>query len=306
MPLMPEYKLNSMRLYIKDLKSVDLKVIMAGGLLPAIQIDNADVEDLKIALSHEMEIAGVKTSPNVVLSESTFQETEEPALAIPFKNPTHFNGLSTTLKTGRTTVIFPNLFATVVMTFLPLFIVILVLLVLLWVWVKIRGDSKEDEDIQDEVAKEEPDRRDYEKKRWSRGKKIFAVVVLLIILGGVIYYAFIPRAELKVRTDFLETPSGIFVVCEASNAGTVMIEDMNVTLNVYNTTDELMNGTSFSVNVLKRGDFIDKHVHFFGDQFESYLIHITVNFKSYGNKYQKTLTYSAGEHMRMSFEDSIS
>jgi hypothetical protein len=303
MPIMQIYKLKTLKLYVRDLKSLDLKVLMLADTLPAIQIDNADVDDLKVSLSHDMVVAGARFSPDIVLSESTFHHTDNPNLAVPFKSPTHINGLSTSLRSERTTLVFPNLLATIVVTFLPLFIVVLLLLVLLWVMVRVYGRSKEEEESPDE----EPEKKSSEKvDGWGKRKKIFAVVILLIIMGGVIFYAFIPRVELKVNTDFVQTPSGIFVVCEASNTGSVLVEDVNVSFNVYNATDELMNGTAFSVNVLKRSDYAEEYVHFFGDQYESYIIHITVYFKAQGRKYQKILSHSAGEYMRMSFEDSIS
>jgi hypothetical protein len=128
----------------------------------------------------------------------------------------------------------------------------------------------------------------------------------LILLVSIVSYAFIPRVELKMKTDFVQTPSGIFVICEASNSGTVLIEDLAVSFTVYNETEEIMNATSFSAIVLKRGELADSYVHYFGDQFESYNIIITVDFVSYGRIIHRTLTHLAKDHMRLSFEDSVS
>jgi hypothetical protein len=307
MPLMPSYKLKSLKLYVKDLKSLDLRVFMVAGLLPAVQLENTDVGELKMALSQEMDILGARISPNVVFSETTFTEVENPNIIIPFKSPTHINGLSTSLSSGRTTVIIPNILATVVVTLAPLFIILVGLLFFLWASVRIyqRSKGKEGEEIEKEDQKLET--KDIRKpKKWGRKKKFVVIVFLLILLVSIVSYAFIPRVELKMKTDFVQTPSGIFVICEASNSGTVLIEDLAVSFTVYNETEEIMNATSFSAIVLKRGELADSYVHYFGDQFESYNIIITVDFVSYGRIIHRTLTHLAKDHMRLSFEDSVS
>jgi hypothetical protein len=304
MPLMPAYKLKSLKLYVKDLKSLDIKVFMGGGLLPAIQLENTQVGDLKIAMSQEMDILGAKVSPYVVLSETTLTKVDNPDILLPFKSPTHINGLSTTLSKGRTTVIIPNLFATVVVTLAPLFIALLAILFFLYISVRLYNRSKGEED---ERRPMETDSKPIRKqKKWGKKKKVIVLVFLLIILASAILYAFVPRVELKVNTDFVQTPSGIFVICEASNSGTVLIEDLEVSFTVYNETDKIMNATSFSANVLKRGDFTDAYVHYFGDQFEAYTIIIAVNFVSYGKIIQRTFTHLAKDYMRLSFEESVS
>jgi cell division protein FtsL len=299
MPLMPEYELRSLKLFVKDLKSVDIKMFMIGDMLPAVMLKNTDVGDLKLSLSHEMDVLGIKISPGVVLSETAFTETESPALLIPFKSPTHINQLSTSLSSGRTTVIFPNIFATIVVTFAPLFIILLVILLFLFIGVRMYKKDNEGEE-------EGPEPKKKKRKKWGKGKKIFVMIILLIILASLLFYLFVPRVQLSVKTDFIETPSGIFVVCETSNSGTVPIKDLNVTFQVLNATDAIINSTMFSAYVLERGDQTGGYVHYFGNQFESYTILVTVHFYSYGQEFQRTFSYLAKDYMRISFEDNVS
>jgi hypothetical protein len=313
MPLMPLYKLESIKLQVKDLRSINLKILMGAGFFPAIQLEDTQVGNLKIAMSQEMSVLGAEVSPNLVLSETTLTEINNPHILVPFKSPTHINGLSTTLSEGRTTVIFPNLFASVVVTLAPIFFVLLAVLFFFWAGVYLYKRSKGEEKIQDEKhEKNKKSRKTNNKitmkentKKWGKKMKVVVLVLLLIILGSLIFYLFIPRVELNVKTDFVQTPSGIFVVCEAANSGTVMVEDLNVSFHVYNETDELMNTTSFSTIILRRGEIKDDYLHYFGNQFESYTIIITVNFVSYGRSYQRTFSHLAKDYMRLSFEDKV-
>jgi hypothetical protein len=318
MPIMPMYHLKAMELYVKDLRSLDLKVSMAAGLLPVIQLDNTDCKGLKLALSHDMDILGAKISPKVVLSEATFYQTNNPDLLILFKSPTHINGMATTLRNGNTVVIVPNLFMTLVVSFAPLFVVLHVLLFALWGGVKIYGGMKkrreeyqeDDEEIQDEYTEREPKvvskkPNPREKGKWGTKKKLVAVVILLIILGGLLYYFAFPWVELSVKTGFNETPSGIFVVCEASNTGTVMIEDLEVSFTVYNSSGVLMNSTSYSTSVLKRWQYEENFVHYHGDQVEPYQIVISVYFKANGKGYRDTFSHEAKDYMRLEFEKKV-
>lgn len=318
MPIMPMYHLKALKLCVEGLRSLDLKVFLAAGLLPVIQLDNTDCKDLRLALSHEMDILGAKISPNVVLSEATFYQTSSPDLLILFKSPTHINGMATTLGNGNTVVIVPNLFMTLVVTFAPLFVVLHVLLFALWGGVKIYDGMKkkreeyleEEEESQDENTEQEPETlskkpNPKEKGKWGRKKKLVAVVILLIILGGLLYYFAFPWVELSVKTRFNETPSGIFVVCEASNTGTVMIEDLEVSVSVYNSSGILMNSTSYSATVLKRWQYEENFVHYHGDQAEPYNIVISVYFKANGKGYREAFSHEAKDYMRLEFEKKV-
>jgi hypothetical protein len=318
MPIMSMYHLKAMELYVKDLRSLDLRISMAAGLLPVIQLDNTDCKELKLAMSHDMDILGAKISPNIVLSEATFYQTDNPDLLILFKSPTHINGMSTTLRNGNTVVIVPNLFMTLVVSFAPFFVVLHVLLFALWGGVKIYGGLKkkkedyfeEEEESLDENTEGEPkavskNPNTKEKGKWGRKKKLVAVVILLIILGGLLFYFAFPKVELSVKTKFNETPSGIFVVCEASNTGTVMIEDLEVSLSVYNSSGILMNSTSYSATILKRWQYEENFVHYHGDQVEPYNIVISVYFKANGKGYRDTFSHEAKDYMRLEFEKKV-
>jgi hypothetical protein len=318
MPIMPMYHLKAMELYVKDLRSLDLKVSMAAGLLPVIQLDNTDCKELKLALSHDMDILGANISPNVVLSEATFYQTNNPDLLILFKSPTHINGMATTLRNGNSVVIVPNLFMTLVVSFAPLFVVLHVLLFALWGGVKIYGGMKkkreeyleEEEESQDELTGKEPkavskEQNPDDKGKWGRKKKLAVVIILFIILGGLLYYFAFPWVELSVKTRFNETPSGIFVVSEAVNTGTVMIEDLELSFSVYNSSGILMNSTSYSASVLKRWQYEENFVHYHGDQVEPYKIVISVYFKANGKGYRDTFSHEAKDYMRLEFERKV-
>lgn len=318
MPIMSMYHLNKIELFVRDLRSLDLKVSMAAGALPVIQMDNTDCKDLKLSLSHDMEILGAKLSPEVVLSEATFYKSENPDLLILFKSPTHINGMATTLRSGNTVVIVPNLFMTLVVTFAPIFIVLHVVLFALWGVVKIHGGMKkkrkesqeqkeESRDAKNEGRPQNSYKKSYEKEkgRWGRKKKLAVVVILLIILGGLLYYFAFPWVELSVKTKFNETPSGIFVACEASNTGTVVIEDLEVSFSVYNASGVLMNSTSYSASLLKRWQYEESYVHYHGDQVEPYRIAISVYFKANGKGYRDTFSHEARDYMRLEFEKKV-
>ncbi|UCE38300.1 MAG: hypothetical protein JSW00_03420 [Thermoplasmata archaeon] len=317
MPIMPMYHLKSMSLCANDLKSLDLKVQLAANSLPVIQLDNARCKDLRLALSHDMDFLGARLSPNIVLSEATFYQSSNSNLLILFKSPTHINGISTSLEKGRTVVLVPNLFMTLVVTFAPLFVVLHVLLFALWGMVKIRQGMKkgyeenpEDEEPQDDKANNKSNPNDKtqstkEDKKWGKRKKMVVVVFLLIILASLLYYFMVPWVELSVSTSFSETPSGIFVVCEASNTGTVMVEDLSINVNVYNSSGVLMNTTFFSSSILKRWQYAHGYVQYFGDQFESYKIEISVYFKANGKGYRDTFSHEASDYMRLAFEKKV-
>jgi hypothetical protein len=281
MSIMPMYHLKKMELYVKGLKSLDLKVAMAAGLLPVIQLDNTDCRDLKLALSHDMDILGAEISPRVVLSEATFYQTSNPDMFILFKSPTHINGMATTLRSGNTVVIIPNLFMTLVVTFFPLFVVFHVLLFALWGWVKIHGGMKikreesegDDEESQDANTEEVPEAArkrasPKENGKWGRKKKLAVIVILLFILGGLLYYFAFPRTELSVKTKFNETPSD-------------------------------------SATILKRWQYEEGYVHYHGDQMESYNIVISVYFKANGKGYRDTFSHEARDYMRLEFERKV-
>lgn len=315
LPLMPMYDLKALKLHVKGLKSIDLRVLLVADLYPVIQLENTDVEDLKIALSHDIDILGAKFSPNLVMSETTFTESDNPKLFIIYKSPTHINGMSTTLKDDRTVMILPNILATLVASFALIFIVILALLLLLWVGVRIFGqrfddikqyeeDGSSDERHNQKEAKRKKNNKEIRKK-FTKHKKIAAVVILMILLGGVLYYLLIPWVELKVETEFTETVSGVFVSCELTNTGTVLIEDLNASFNVYNSTNVLMGNATFSDSLIRRWEHAGGFVHYFGDQFEPYKIEITVYFKAGGKGYRSTFEHVAKDHMRLAFEDRM-
>ncbi len=162
------------------------------------------------------------------------------------------------------------------------------------------------------------DRRNRQVKIYepTPGKKITVIVVIilavLLITAGMLYFVFIPRTSLSVKTIYHErlgggsTGGGININILFTNDGTRSITGLDYTLTVINQSDVQILRASQNVGQLDSG--ADKEVRndFIGNHLETYYITLSISFTVEGESFSEDFSYKTEEDaMNLDFRDSV-
>ena len=137
---------------------------------------------------------------------------------------------------------------------------------------------------------------------------ILVIVIVALLVIALSIHFIIPRIDLKVITVYKES-SGLLINLDSKvqNEGTLGISHLELNITAYNTMGEVVAKARYNLSDL---DAHSSHgfdnVYFFGDQYEDYLIVITVKFESEGNDFAEVYQHQVGEYMYYRFEDKFS
>lgn len=148
---------------------------------------------------------------------------------------------------------------------------------------------------------------------------ILAGALAIIVLIPCLYYFFIPRVELEIKTVFYESTGGpIFVGVKAKNLGTLDLDDFRMSVEIY-LVNKSGNGNGFPAESLivsktlkdsslkpwYAEDAKELDLNFTEDQYEWFGILISVKFKGDGKRYSKEFRHLAKDYVTLDWIDRI-
>ena len=154
------------------------------------------------------------------------------------------------------------------------------------------------------------------KKDKIKGKKLVIIIVFLIIIivacAQLLYSYVIPRVTLDLKTTYHEATGGggtgglININSKIINSGTVAIDDLIITVSLFNSTKTLLaNETYVDSRILPDGNHELKLVAN-GNCYETFYIRIELQFFAAKTEYYEQYVYTTHEDtMNIGFEDSI-
>jgi hypothetical protein len=149
-----------------------------------------------------------------------------------------------------------------------------------------------------------------------KGKKpviILVVVVILIILFSQLLYTFvIPRVTIDLKTIYHEATGGggtgglINVNTKIVNSGTVEARDLEVKVEVLNSTKKLLTNDTYYEDILSPGESYELKLTTNGNCFETFYIVVEVQFDTSNKDFYEKYEYKTHEDaMNIGFQDSI-
>jgi hypothetical protein len=136
----------------------------------------------------------------------------------------------------------------------------------------------------------------------SWGKRVFAIVVLAIILIPIMWFFVIPRADAELVVYYHEgVVGGISVDARIENHGTRTMTDVQIKMTVQDSGDTRMaDPTTFEGVVTAHNEASMDAITFTGDQWETYYIFIEWSFECAGVNYSGSESYDTeGEEMNV-------
>lgn len=150
-----------------------------------------------------------------------------------------------------------------------------------------------------------------ERPRQGRKKMMIVAVVLVLLIATTasIYYFIVPRVELNLKTSYYQgSLNSIYVNTKISNVGTIDLRDVSVNISVYHlkSNNEVASKIE-NVSILKHWSEREIKINFIGNQYDNYMITISVYFRSNTKIFSKTFSHTTNEeYMSQSFEDMVS
>ncbi len=125
------------------------------------------------------------------------------------------------------------------------------------------------------------------------GKRVFAIVVLAIILVPLMWFVVIPRADAELVVQYHEgVVGGISVDARIENHGTRAMNDVQVRITVQDSSDTRMaEPTTFEGIVSAHGEAPMDAIAFTGDQWDTYHIFVEWSFECAGDNYDGSEHY---------------
>jgi hypothetical protein len=144
----------------------------------------------------------------------------------------------------------------------------------------------------------------------NKRKMMVTVVIFFLLIAATtsIYYFIIPRMELGLKTSYHQgSLNSIFVNTKISNAGTIDLRDVSVNVSVYHLKSNNKAANKIeNISVLKHWSEQEIKINFVGNQYDSYIIVISIHFKSNTKTFTRTFSHITNEEfMSQSFEDRI-
>jgi len=135
---------------------------------------------------------------------------------------------------------------------------------------------------------------------------VAAVVIAILVVIAVLWMYVIPRTELTVTTAYREgSLNAINVNVKLENTGTEDIRDIRWEIEVRNGTQSFID-ESGNISKISPGGSKQISTHFFGDQWETYDIHVNLSFESKGTVFTEEFTHSNGGYMNERLTDTVS
>jgi hypothetical protein len=162
-----------------------------------------------------------------------------------------------------------------------------------------------------------PQHQSYQEQKIPvKGKRPIVILVILIIiiifLSQILYSFVIPRVTLDLKTIYHEATSGggtgglINVNTKATNSGTVEVRDFQISVDVLNSTRDLLVNDTYEKNILLPGQSYELKVATNGNCLETFYIIVEVQFKTSNDEYYEKFMYKTHEDaMNIGFEDTI-
>ncbi len=149
----------------------------------------------------------------------------------------------------------------------------------------------------------------------GRNRVIVVTLIVVLLLGmvSVSYNFIIPRTEVEMRTVYHERPGGggtgggINVNFFIDNQGTAEINQVKVTLKVFNETMQLMASTNRTYSSVAMKGYREVALAFIGNHYEDYTIQVSCSFRSFGEAYARTYEYrTVEEQMNLHYIEEVS
>lgn len=140
------------------------------------------------------------------------------------------------------------------------------------------------------------------------GRRVFAIVVLAIILVPLIWFVIIPRADAELVIQYHEgVVGGISVDARIENHGTRSMSDVQLRITVQDSSDTRMaEPVLFEGLVSAHGEAPLEAITFTGDQWETYHIFLEWSFECAGDTYTGTEHYDTeGTAMNIWFHHDL-
>ena len=141
---------------------------------------------------------------------------------------------------------------------------------------------------------------------WS--KRIFAIIILALILVPLLWFIVIPRADAELVIQYREgVTGGISVDARIENHGTRSMNDMQLSILVQDSGDTRMaEPTTFQGIVTAHGEAPMEAIAFTGNQWDTYHIFIEWSFECAGRTYSGSEHYDTnGTEMNMWFKHDL-
>jgi len=133
-----------------------------------------------------------------------------------------------------------------------------------------------------------------------------AVIVAVLVVIAVLWFYVIPRTELVVTTAYHEgSTNAININVKLENSGTVDIVEIRYEIVVRNDTHAFIDETG-NISQISPGGSRQIKTYFFGDQFETYDIHVNLSFESKGTVFTEEFTHTNGRYMNEKWTDTVS
>ncbi|UCC94038.1 MAG: hypothetical protein JSW25_05095, partial [Thermoplasmata archaeon] len=128
----------------------------------------------------------------------------------------------------------------------------------------------------------------------SWGKRVFAIVVLAVILIPLMWYVVIPRADAELVIQYHEgVVGGISVDARIDNHGTRAMEQVQIRITVQDSSDTRMaEPSTFEGEVGAHGEASMSAISFTGDQWDTYHIFVEWSFRSANRNFSGSESYN--------------
>ncbi len=141
-----------------------------------------------------------------------------------------------------------------------------------------------------------------------QSKRIFAIIILALILVPLLWFIVIPRADAELVIQYREgVTGGISVDARIENHGTRSMNDMQMNILVQDSGDTRMaEPTTFQGIVAAHGEAPLEAISFNGNQWDTYHIFIEWSFECAGGTYSGSEHYDTnGTEMNMWFKHDL-
>jgi hypothetical protein len=136
----------------------------------------------------------------------------------------------------------------------------------------------------------------------SWGRRIFAIVVLAIILIPLMWFVVIPRADAELVIQYHEgITGGIAVDARIDNHGTRAMNDVQIRITVQDSGDTRMAEPALFEGVVSaHGEASMAAITFTGDQWDTYHIFVEWSFECAGSSFSGSESYDTkGDQMNI-------
>lgn len=140
------------------------------------------------------------------------------------------------------------------------------------------------------------------------GKRVFAIVVLAIILVPLMWFVVVPRADAEMVIQYHEgVVGGISVDARIENHGTRAMNDLQVQITVQDSEDTRMaDPARFEGTVGAHSEAPMDAITFSGDQWDTYHIFVEWSFECAGRNYSGSESYDTkGTEMNIWFHHDL-